>query len=289
MTFLAFFLFVAPGLLFDQLSARKRVKRRESTFTEISRVALISTVCSVTATALLAGAAAVMAWRGWKPFPVPSSLITQGSRYVADHVVPTAVTSLVFVVLSLLVSWVLFLLLHRKHKGGISYTSTWRQVMRVRAPEGTEVHVRAGMSDGSVWFGRVAEYSPDLEVADRELILAQPLATKPKPEQNTGEEPKPLPDRWTYMVLRGSDIVSLAVSYRAPRVDESLPAHKRRLGQLFSSRPRPRGALQATRTRLSTIRLPRLTAAGPPQAEASQAGGGTDAEPGTGRGGAGGQ
>ncbi|GAA3129038.1 hypothetical protein GCM10020255_002170 [Rhodococcus baikonurensis] len=46
LTVLAFFVFVAPGLLYDLASVTKRTRRHETVFTEISRITLMSTLCS---------------------------------------------------------------------------------------------------------------------------------------------------------------------------------------------------------------------------------------------------
>ncbi|MEV6258396.1 DUF6338 family protein [Nocardia sp. NPDC051911] len=216
LTVIAFFLFVAPGLLFDQLSAQRKVKRRESTFTEISRVAGVSTICSGVAFLLFAVFGAVCTWRKWKLLPVPSAMIKQGSNYVADNLTKVAISSAVFVALSLLAAWLLFEFVHHGNKAKVYYDSAWRLMMREHAPESASVHVRATLSDGTVWFGRVHDYSPDLEAADRELVLQPPIAVKPKSDSGGPRTLVPFPAKWAYVALPGSEIRTLAVSYGPP-------------------------------------------------------------------------
>lgn len=65
------------------------------------------------------------------------------------------------------------------------------------------------LKNGSTWAGRVAKYSPDPDLADRELVLEPPLAAR----KDSTVDIKPLNAKWTRVILSGPEIVSIAVSY----------------------------------------------------------------------------
>jgi len=78
---LLFFLLVAPGLLFDLLSERRRVGSPESTFREISRVVLSSLAFSGVAFAVLVILRIVHP--SW--LPDPRRLLEPKGSYARDH------------------------------------------------------------------------------------------------------------------------------------------------------------------------------------------------------------
>jgi hypothetical protein len=63
-----------------------------------------------------------------------------------------------------------------------------------------------------VWTGKVAAFSPDLELEHRELVLEPPLSTR----ASTGQLVD-VPAEFQRVVLSESKITSLAVQYRLPR------------------------------------------------------------------------
>lgn len=206
---LAFFLFVAPGLLYDLMSAQKRIRRRESTFTEISRVALVSTACSVIALVVLVILSAIAGIWDKHPLPDVAAMIHGGTTYVADHVAAVSFAWTLGLIVSIGVAVGAFAFVYRGDEATISYTSAWRSVLRDGLPTPTpSVHVRAKLQDGTIWFGQVADYSPDMEVADREIVLCPPIAIRKE-----GGTLTPLDGKWARVVLPGPEIVSLAVSY----------------------------------------------------------------------------
>ncbi|WP_132370380.1 DUF6338 family protein [Nocardia alba] len=218
MTILAFFLFIAPGLLFDWISAYRKVPRKESTFTEISRVALVSTACSVAAFLTLLLCAALLALQDRKPFPVPSAMLKQPNTYIADNLVRVSVTMIVIAGLAMVFAWLLTAIVHHGDKGKIFYESTWHRAFREYQPtKDMRVHVRVTLTDGTIWFGCVRDFSPDMEVLDRELILQPPILCKPTHRDSDGNRVRVrMPERWKFVILRGAEIVSIAVAYAPP-------------------------------------------------------------------------
>ncbi|WMN02161.1 DUF6338 family protein [Rhodococcus erythropolis] len=207
---LAFFLFVAPGLLYDLASAKKRIKRPETAFTEISRTALVSTVCSLAALGLLAIVSWITGICGVHPLPNLPALIRGGTVYIADHLGEVVFAAALGLALSLGISYLGYWYIHRGEPSDIDYISAWRSVLRDDRPTPTTpVHVMVKLKNGSTWAGRVAKYSPDPDLADRELVLEPPLAAR----KDSTVDIKPLNAKWTRVILSGPEIVSIAVSY----------------------------------------------------------------------------
>ncbi|WP_416567331.1 DUF6338 family protein [Nocardia testacea] len=223
----AFFLFVAPGLYYDRKSARLRVKPPESVFGEISRVALVSTFCSLPALLLLGVVAVVAGRRGWTWFPDLRALFKQGnSTYYADNLIQVSVTVVATAAVALLTAELWFRWVHRNDKGVMTFESSWREVLRVKAPAGTVAHARISMKDGSIWTGRVDAFSRGTELADREIVLAPPIFRKPKQNPDGSYSPNArIPDNFERVILKDAEIGYIAVKYEldvpsAPNVSQ---------------------------------------------------------------------
>jgi hypothetical protein len=72
--------------------------------------------------------------------------------------------------------------------------------------------VRVRLANGVVIRGRVADFSTDLELEDRQLTLAPPLSASGDPQTPL----QPLPTGWCRTLLKGEDIVLINVQY-APK------------------------------------------------------------------------
>ncbi|ANQ76022.1 MULTISPECIES: DUF6338 family protein [Rhodococcus] len=207
---LAFFLFVAPGLLYDLASAKKRIKQPETVFTEISRIAFVSAMCSLAALGLLALVSWIAGRCGARPLPDLPALIRGGSIYIADHLGEVAFAAALGLAVSLGISYVGYRIVHRGDSSGILYISAWHSVLRDDRPTPTTpVHVMVKLKNGSTWAGRVAKYSPDLELANRELVLEPPLAVR----KDSTVGLVPIDVKWKRVILSGPEIVSIATSY----------------------------------------------------------------------------
>ena len=111
-----------------------------------------------------------------------------------------------FVLCSLSVSWLTFAVVYRGDKGKITRQSTWTKAFRVDAPVGSYPLVRVRLQSGTSWVGRVADFSADLELADRELVLSPPLAIRVNGDTRRIEGSG-------RVILRGDQIESIAVRY----------------------------------------------------------------------------
>jgi hypothetical protein len=202
---LFFVVLVAPGLLFDLLAERRRVGAPESAFREASRVVLASLVFSGL------GLAAVVLVRTLEPawMPDPDRLVAEPHQYLVEHyrllLAALLVTGSVALGAAGLAHW----LLARKYGSGLRTLSTWRKVFRQERPAGTAAHVRVRLTNGTVFTGKVAGYTADLDLSDREIVLAPPLFSKTE-----GNKLAPLPVEWQRVILPASSIESVAVQYK---------------------------------------------------------------------------
>jgi hypothetical protein len=202
-----FAIFVAPGLLFDLLSQRRRVGVMESTFREISRVVLTSLIFS-------GGAAVVLATvRTVRPewMPDPRHLITgKDVHYLETHYRLILRTLLLQVVLSLAAaSGCHAVLARRQGQAKIRPVLAWTRVLRTEKPKGHNAFVRVRLSSGAVYTGLVMYYGDSSDPKDRELVLVPPLASKAAGSPRlTG-----MPADYQRVVLRGDAIEVMSVQY----------------------------------------------------------------------------
>jgi cytochrome c biogenesis factor len=202
----AFFLvIVAPGLLFDLLAGRRRARPTESAFREASRIVLASVVFSGFALSVLT---LVHVFRPGL-LPDPGEAITGGSAYVAANYETVVAALVAQLALALGAAAATHWVLARRIRARISSLSAWTQAFRHDCPEGARPHVRVRLADGTVYTGAVAHFSPDLDLEQRELVLAPPLWSKTKDKSLT-----PVPEQYQRMILRGSAIESMSVEYK---------------------------------------------------------------------------
>jgi len=208
-SFLLFFLLVAPGLLFDLLSERRRAGFSESAFREVSRVVLGSLAFSGFAFVLLAIVRTVHpAW-----MPDPKRLLDPRASYAKDHYRLVLRTLVLQESLALTAASAWHIILAKKQSGAtIRQVSAWTQVFKRDRPKGHDAYVRVRLEGGVIYSGLVANFRDDLEVDGRELILAPPMASK------TGENPMTaVPVQYQRVVIRGSAIEVVSVEYRPKR------------------------------------------------------------------------
>lgn len=201
-----FVVLIAPGLFFDLLAERRRAGASESAFREASRVMLSSLVFSGL------GLGVVCLVRSVQPTWMPDAdrLVAEPHQYMVEHypVILGALFLGEFVALG--AAWCAHQLLSLKDGSGLRTVSSWRKVFRDDLPAGVVApHVRVRLTNGTVFTGVVVQYTADLDLADREIVLAPPLFSK------TGTNPlTPLPGEWQRLILPASSIESIAVQYQ---------------------------------------------------------------------------
>jgi Family of unknown function (DUF6338) len=203
---LLFVILVAPGLLFDLLSDRRRGGFPESTFREISRVVLASFGFS-------AAAFGVLVLIGtYEPnwMPDPRRMIGSADTYLPDHYRLIFRALVIQAGLGLLFAVLVHLWLAHKQGATIRRASAWTQIFKTDCPDGGAPYVRVRLKSGFVYTGFVGYFSPDLDQDGRELVLLPPLYAKP-PE---GGKLTVMPVEHTRLIFRGSEIDMMTVQYR---------------------------------------------------------------------------
>jgi hypothetical protein len=200
-----FILLVAPGLLFELLSERRRGGFKESAFREISRVVLASLGFSGLALGVLAIIRAVQP--SW--MPDPGMLFSTPAAYVAGHYRLVLWALVAEGVLALSAVWVVHLLLVWRYGAPIRRVNTWRQVFRSDCPKSCQPFVRVRLSGGIIYTGAVAAYTIDPEDEGGDLVLGPPIFSK------SGDgELKPAPRAYQRVVIPRSAVEVLSVEYR---------------------------------------------------------------------------
>ena len=75
----------------------------------------------------------------------------------------------------------LHLILAKKQGIRIREVSLWHQLFTLNLPnESTIPQARVKLKNGSVYVGLVVDYTPDFEMANREIVLGPPFYSKPK-------------------------------------------------------------------------------------------------------------
>ena len=199
---LAFFLFVAPGLLFDLLSERRRAGIPETSFREASRVVLASTAFTTLALGLVAA---------------PCLVVPQARRWIFEWLMGSAAlnaTQPLVLLMMFVVAAMACALAGAAHwrlsRSGIRLrqVSAWTHVFRAETPPGAAPYVRVKTNSGSTYTGFVGNYTPNLEVEGRELVLVPPLWSAAP-----GQPLAPV-STWSRIVLRGDEIAVLMLDYR---------------------------------------------------------------------------
>jgi hypothetical protein len=216
---LLFVVLVAPGLLFDLLSDRRRGGFPESTFREISRVVLASFWFSALAFGVLVLLRAVEP--GW--MPDPRRLLGSSRTYVPDQYRLIFRALLIQAGLALLFALLAHLWLAREHGatvqrisawiarqlgGKIRRISAWSRVFEEVCPVGDAPYARVRLKSGYVYTGFVGPFSPDFDLDSRELVLLPPLYSKPPDGELTV-----MPAQQQCIIFSASEIDMISVEY----------------------------------------------------------------------------
>ena len=198
---------VTPGFLFNARAASRHARGAESAFQEASRVMVGSVVLSSVGTAT---AAAVVA--GTRFTLDPEQLVAEPRRYLAEHL-PDAV---VFLTVQVLTACLLALLADGAIRLWIRITTgqpvprlrteaIWSRALAAGSP-GTRRQVRLRLSSGVEFEGILAGFGRDLDIADREIALEEPITI-------TYPTRAPEPFTWRYVTFQGPDIEFLAARH----------------------------------------------------------------------------
>jgi Family of unknown function (DUF6338) len=223
--FVAFLLFVLPGLVFELRRDRRWPQRGESAFREISRVVLASSLFSALALLILIGV------RAWRPalMPDPGAWLRDPEHYLPAHY--SVVTGFVFAQGGL--STGLAMLAERLTAQGreptIRAISSWFKVFRIVVPPGKAPFVHVVLDGGVEYYGWVEGYTVDLSVEDRELELGGRLLRRLPGE----DQPEPLAAHWERLVISSTAIRTIAAAYLPQRQQAAPRPAKRGLRRLW--------------------------------------------------------
>lgn len=209
LTVLLFLVFVAPGLVFDLLSGRRRAGASESAFREISRVVFAGTIFSGVALLVLSGLRARYQ-PGW--IVDPGALLRDGSKYaIANYQAIAETLGAGFgISVGLVLAWHLTLDVFTKGSS-IRQRSAWTQAIRFDPPKDHYAYARVRLEDGTIYAGKVRSFTPDIETSDREIALSQPHLKTRRKDSTNGL--KSLPPEYQRIIIPGSAIAAVVISY----------------------------------------------------------------------------
>lgn len=202
---LAFLALVAPGIVFQNLHERRQPAVDQTPFREISSIALASLSFTILSVLLLA----VVRARVPAIMPDPGRWLREGTRYVQGNYRLVAWFFLAELVLAIGLAAAWSWVRSRGRAARIVKVSAWYHVFRELRPKGTDTYVRVSIQNGVEYFGKVIDYSTNVELADRELFLGEPLGRRLPGEKDF----TPLRVPWRWLILPGSAIQGIWVSY----------------------------------------------------------------------------
>lgn len=206
-------LLVLPGLHYDLLRERYRPGRNESPFFEVSRVLLSGVVLSGATLILLdlvhlVAPETIVDYRG---------LLTDYS-YVSNHIALGFWSVAWFLIVSFTLGSCTANAWPASSTIDSSIESTWIVVF-ARTPQREaarqkvslpRVNVEIRVKDGRGYRGLLTDYSKDIEVADREIVLEPPINII----SADGNDIRSLDrEKWHRLILPGSEITGILVNY----------------------------------------------------------------------------
>lgn len=202
---LVFLVFVAPGVYFEQISSRHRVRAKESAFQEVSRTVIASVAISIPA-----GLAALAVWTIVTDMNAPNfgALLRRDNAYIGSHIGSIAAAILGYLLASVICAKLGNRLLARQDGTSIlSMHTLWTELFRVKKGADQEVAVRVVMKSGQTWSGIVGNFSAHHETEHRELVLYKPILF------SATAEAKPTLQEQDVVLLTGAEITSIGINY----------------------------------------------------------------------------
>jgi hypothetical protein len=203
--FVAFLGLVAPGLVYELLSERRRPLREQTAFREASRIALTSLVFSVASflltyiTGRIFGNLSIN-WTEW---------LDQGVNYFKANDVRVVGNFLVQVSLACGLAALTEWYFGRRSKVRLVGGSLWFEQFRNRRPPGTTPWVHVKLIDADEIQGYLGDYTASEKLENRELTVVGPKLRIKTLGAATFTEL----DKWASITVRGERIDWLKVTY----------------------------------------------------------------------------
>ena len=204
-TLLAFLALVIPGLVFELLRERRRPFIEETAFREVSRIALTSALFSAAAI-LIVGILGRLV-----PGLVadPAEWLRQGRSYLASHLWLIGLTLALIVSISTTMAILVDHAFRSSAPGRMVAGSIWFSLFRRHRPASTLPWVHLRLTDETEIWGYVGDYTPDQQLENRELVIENPRLQYRKKGQTTNT----ILDKWSFISVRGDDILWMKVQY----------------------------------------------------------------------------
>jgi hypothetical protein len=215
-----FLLVVTPGAGFELLWHRTRPRRSESTFIEVSRVLLTGVVFSGAAIATLMAARVVADGAAVDIV----AFVREGTGYVERHAALILRSLAAVPILGLLYGIAAHDLLTPPAMRAIADESGWHTAFSRMAGSGSRAYLSVQLKDGMTLTGFSAGYSTDPDPAKRDLLLGAPLAIRSPGRQVA----TPLEDSWQILLVPGSEVSTIAVTYVGTTTPTPEPVGRRR-------------------------------------------------------------
>jgi hypothetical protein len=223
----AFVVFLAPGALWGWMAERRRAPMPRSAVLDAGLVALASAAFSTPAMV----AVGLLVWGLDRDLSSLESWLGVSPGPSGELAVGYAALLLLQLSLALLTSWLVFHKLGHRLVGKLTVekVSGWTSVFRTAKPD-EEWSAAADilLEDGSVIRGIVEDYTPDHELADREIVLSEPILHEHDGASLFGQRPSP-----ARIVVSGTGIRRIAVHYLKPADVAALreTCHRRQPGE----------------------------------------------------------
>jgi hypothetical protein len=204
--FVAFLGLVAPGLVFQMTGESRRPSHTETTFRELSRVALTSLIFTLASLALLA------CWRlAWPGQLIDArAWLTGGQAYLGDHLLVVSFTLVLEVALACLLAFAAAEVLSRSSRAHISPYGIWYKVLRDERPDDTKAWLVLHLTDGTELTGLLRHYTEGQVLERQEIAIGGPHMKRLTPDgklSNIGEN-------FDTAVVRGDQILYMVVRYQ---------------------------------------------------------------------------
>lgn len=206
---IAFVIFLAPGALWAWMAERRQAAVPRSGVVEAGLVALASAAFSTPALV----AVGLLVWGVDRDLSSLEAWIGSSSLS-GEAAIGYTTLVLLELVLALLMTWFVFRRYGSRLLGHLELrrVSGWTSVLRDAKPDATwAASVDLLLEDGSVLRGIVEEYTPDHELVDREIVLAEPIVHELDGVSMFAKRPPPF-----RVVVPGTAIRRIAVHYLTP-------------------------------------------------------------------------
>lgn len=207
-TLVSFLVFVAPGALWLWLADRRRATPKRDGLQASSLVVLASLVFSVPAAAAVLG----LLWAADRDLSSLRPWLNSSLPRTPANAVGMLLLLLLQTMVSLGLAALAFRLVGSRvlGPGDVRPVSAWTEAFRLAVPAESAAVVSVALEDGSCVRGVVAAFSPDHEMADRELLLRAPIVVDTAPGATPTASPFLSPVR---LVVPSASITSLSVLY----------------------------------------------------------------------------